>query len=300
VTAAISFLDVGQGHAAVLTSAGSAAVVDCPHQGGAAVITRLASEGFGAVEAIFVTHRDLDHCAGVPDLLEQLEVGVVYLNFAWALPPQSTARTRVKAVLSSIFSKAERDAVPIERVYAGANGVIGHATWTALAPTVYDTGRATLNDATNRASLVIMFSLGERRFLILGDADRVTIANLLNAWADLHADAVLVSHHGAKIANTAALLDRVDPAFGVISVGRLNGYGHPHADTLRELSQRQNCRVMCTQVNALCEPNAVVDAACAGTITFYVDEHGDVTVTPSVAAHSVTVAGWTAPRCVVT
>ncbi len=292
----ITFLNVGQGHASIVASNGAAAVVDCPHVGPDAVVAALHDHGIDGVQAIFVTHRDLDHCAGVPDLLERLDVGTVYLNLAWAVPPESSAKVRVKALLSSLFSKAERDAVPIEHVYAGAADTVGSAEWLALAPTVYDAGRATLNDATNRASMVIVWSLDGRRFLIMGDADHVTIDRLLAGDTDLTVDVLLAPHHGAKIANTAALLDRTAPSFAVISVGRVNAYGHPHEDTLNAMAHKAGCRIMCTQVNGLCEPNHVAEPACAGSVRFVV-EAGALTVEPSEIQHDATIAGWSAPRC---
>lgn len=292
----ITFLDVGQGHAAVVVSDGAAAVVDCPHVGPDAVGAALREGGIEGVQAIFVTHRDLDHCAGVPDLLERFDVRTVYFNFAWALPPESSAKIRVKAVLSSIFSKAERDAVSIKQVYAGAADAVGSAGWLVLAPTVYDAGRATLNDATNRASMVIVWSLEGRRFLIMGDADHVTIDRLLAGDADLGVDVLLASHHGAYIANTAALLDRAAPSFAVVSVGRVNAYGHPHEDTLRAMARKADCRIMCTQVNGFCEPNYVAEPACAGSVRFVVAA-GALAVEPSEVQHDVMIAGWSAPRC---
>lgn len=294
----VAFLNVGQGHAAVISSDGAAAVVDCPHLGPDAVVATLEAGGIDAVQAIFVTHRDLDHCAGVPDLLDRFDVGTVYLNFAWAVPPESTAKVRVKAVLSSIFSKAERDAVPIEHVYAGSVGTVGVAGWLVLAPTVYDAGRATLNDATNRASMVLVWSIDGRRFLIMGDADHVTIDALLSTDAELTVDVMLVSHHGAKIANTDALLERTDPDYAVISVGRVNAYGHPHADTLQVVAEREGCRIMCTQVNSLCEAAPGAGPTCAGTVIFEIGAGGTITVSPSEAQHDLTIASWTSPRCV--
>lgn len=293
----VTFLDVGQGHAAVVASKGAAAVVDCPYVGSDAVISALDEDALDGVRAIFVTHRDLDHCAGVPRLLDRLRVDCVYLNFAWAVPPESSAKIRVKSVLSSIFSKAERDAIPIEHLYADHTGDVGGAEWIVLAPTVYDAGRAALNDASNRASLVIIWSLGGRRFLMMGDADRRTIETLLADDVDLTVDVLLASHHGAKIANTKELLDRTSALFAVISVGRGNAYNHPHQETLQTMAAKQGCRIMCTQVNLLCEPNHVAAPACAGSITFFVGADSSFTIDPSEEEHDLTIGGWTSPQC---
>jgi competence protein ComEC len=291
------FLDVGQGHAAIVSSPNEVCIVDCPRRGVISVKDALAAAGVVHVAAIFVTHRDLDHCGGVPELLDAVDVGAIYMNFAWAVPPESAAKVRVKAMLSSIFSKAERDALPIRHVYAGESGSLGQAGWVVLAPTVYDAGRANLNDATNRASLVLEFALGTRRFLIMGDADHLTVGALLaDAALDLNVDVLLVSHHGALLANLDELLVRTAPTHAVISVGRVNAYAHPHGATLTRIAAQPACRLLCTQVNHLCHVGPVNSSRCAGTVHFLVYD-GDLLVEPDPAAHDAVIDTFDSPRC---
>ena len=52
------------------------------------------------------------------------------------------------------------------------------------------------------------------------------------------ADVLKVGHHGSRTSSTNDLLDAVQPAFGVISAGYENSYGHPHAQTLKALESR--------------------------------------------------------------
>jgi competence protein ComEC len=47
-----------------------------------------------------------------------------------------------------------------------------------------------------------------------------------------------VGHHGSRTSTTPALLDAIRPAFGVISDGFENSYGHPHPLTLAALNAR--------------------------------------------------------------
>jgi competence protein ComEC len=297
VAGEVWFLDVGQGHAAVVAAGDEACVIDCPARGVAAVLGALSHGNPSEVAAIFVTHRDLDHCGGIPKLLDSVKAGVVYLNLAWALPPESSAKVRVKAVLSSIFSKTERDAIPLRHAYRDDTGNIGEVRWQVLAPTAYDAGRASLNDETNRASMVILFAIGARRFLILGDADHITLAAVLSLDWELHCDVLLASHHGAHLTNFDAVLERVQPAYAIISVGNRNPYGHPHETTLARLAGRSGCRIMCTQVNRLCQPDLIGPPSCAGSVHFRVTGEA-LDVEPDVATHQAVIERWSSPRCV--
>ena len=46
-----------------------------------------------------------------------------------------------------------------------------------------------------------------------------------------------VSHHGSKYSTPEELLDIIDPAISIISCGKDNWYGHPHAALLRRLME---------------------------------------------------------------
>jgi competence protein ComEC len=52
-------------------------------------------------------------------------------------------------------------------------------------------------------------------------------------------DVLKVGHHGSRTSSTADLLDAVHPAFGLISVGYENSYGHPHPLTIAALQARR-------------------------------------------------------------
>ena len=52
---------------------------------------------------------------------------------------------------------------------------------------------------------------------------------------DLECDVLKVGHHGSYTATGDAFLTKADPAYAVISAGKDNSYGHPHAATLAKL-----------------------------------------------------------------
>ncbi len=73
--------------------------------------------------------------------------------------------------------------------------------------------------------------------LLTGDAEGGE-----EAWVRAHADTLLradvlnVGHHGSRTSTTPALLDAVRPRLAVISVGRVNTYGHPSPITIGALA----------------------------------------------------------------
>ena len=289
------FLNVGQGHAALAISAGEAALVDCP--GGKEDVVRSCLEDEAArLVHVFVTHRDLDHCGGVPAILESAGADHIHLNFGWALPPESDAKIRVKAVLSRIFSIVERDSLSLTNEYEGANGTVGTVSWELLAPSITVVGVAALNDSVNTSSMVIRLTSNGCRVLITGDADDATLRRMFDGGVDLAADVLLVPHHGARLANLAEFLAKVEPHVVVVSAGRVNAFGHPRIETLLEVANRANAYLACTQVSRTCHSGDLASPDCAGSVCVDLAQPPLVRTAPT--GHGDRVSGLDWPICI--
>ena len=59
---------------------------------------------------------------------------------------------------------------------------------------------------------------------------------MIDSGMDLDADVLRVAHHGSRTACTSEFLREVTPECAVISVGKDNGYGHPHRSVLEKLA----------------------------------------------------------------
>ena len=55
------------------------------------------------------------------------------------------------------------------------------------------------------------------------------------AGGDVGCDVLKVGHHGSSTSTSAAFLKAASPTYAVISCGKDNSYGHPHAETLKAL-----------------------------------------------------------------
>ena len=92
----------------------------------------------------------------------------------------------------------------------------------------------TYSDA-NDNSLVVQLAYGKNRFLFMGDAEENVEKDILEKGYDLTCDVLKLGHHGSYTATSDAFLKAADPAYGIISCGKNNSYGHPHAEVLARL-----------------------------------------------------------------
>jgi competence protein ComEC len=292
----VAFVDVGQGHATVVLGANHAAmVVDCPRSGADAVNAIL--DDADALElAVLVTHRDLDHCGGIREVMRHRRASALYMNTAWAVAPRGPIGSKVRTVLQSILDQADLDGTELLPAVRGDVRQLGVLGWTVLSPPYAWVAEAALKDTTNRASVVLRLDLGGTRVLITGDADQKVIELLLTAEGELASEILLLPHHGATVGKLSDLVAAVAPEVAVVSAGRSAGI-HPTESTLM-LLKAAPCAVMCTQVNRHCHAPDISTSRCAGTIRMEFTTAG-YAVLPSLEDHLERVVRFNTPRCVV-
>jgi competence protein ComEC len=230
-------LDVGQGDAvAVRSPKGRWVVVDAGPRsrrfdaGRARVVPFLKQRGVRQIEALILTHPDLDHIGGAISVLENIPVRTVIA------PGLATAR---EAHLGTLAAARARG---IPWVGASAldalelDGMSIHVLWPDSS---LGEGRGTVNES----SVVFSIRFGAFAALFTGDASSEIEARIAHDVQDV--DVLKVGHHGSATSTGASLLERSRPEIAVISVGRANRYGHPHPSVLSRL-ERADARVLRT------------------------------------------------------
>jgi competence protein ComEC len=229
----LTFLDVGQGDAAVLESpSGKVMVVDAggllpdgDDQGRRVVAPFLRSRGIYRLDALLLTHPDADHIGGAASLLERLPVGVLLEN--GQLEHDSSP------VAAAVVRKAQARRVPLRILRRGQLLDFGDGvTAQVLAPD--GTGFA-ISD--NEASLVLRVEYGRTAFLLTGDAEAGSEAEMLRSGQPLASDLLKVGHHGSLSSTTEPFVAAVRPRLAVISCGARNLYGHPGRRVLETLEK---------------------------------------------------------------
>ena len=208
-----TFLSVGHGGAILVeTPSGRTLLYDAgAMQDGRvaqrAVQSTLWERRYAGLDAIVISHADVDHFNGAAGLMETVPVGRLLVS-------QQFLDFRQRAVKSVCDSSAECG-VPIRLIREGDRlRLDDDVAITVLHP---PPGHPHSDDNAN--SIVLLIDYAGRRILLTGDLDGSGQAALLHKDS-CHVDVLLAPHHGSRKANPAALADWAKPAQVIVSADR--------------------------------------------------------------------------------
>ncbi len=226
----ITFLDVGQGDAALLQVREGAVLVD---QGPpeARVARQLRGLGVRALAAVVLTHPQRDHIGGAADVLSKLAVGSV-------LDPELPVESRDE---EAARTAARRRGVRVVTARAGRVYQLGGLTLRILWPA----GPGPPGEDPNQRAVVVLASYGEVDALLTADAESDVTAPLVHASVEI----LKVAHHGSADPGLRGELRTLRPRVAVVSVGARNDYGHPTASTLAALRSVPGLRLYRTDLD---------------------------------------------------
>jgi competence protein ComEC len=213
-------LYVGQGDSAVWHfPSGQTVLMDVGTEaGGETVLNYLKYKGIQKVDAVILSHSDVDHSGGLKILFENgVSVGQVFLP---AYGQEVTS-------LETIKNLARQRQVPITFLAQGDRIQFSDATLTCLWP------QAGFYSESNDASLVCQLDYQDFKILYTGDISQISEAALLPFLEPV--TVLKVAHHGSKTSTSEPFILKTTPKYGMISYGKSNRYGHPHAQTLTTL-----------------------------------------------------------------
>jgi competence protein ComEC len=85
---------------------------------------------------------------------------------------------------------------------------------------------------------VLKVERGASSILLTGDAEESVEAALLSDPGASNVSVLKVGHHGSKTSTSRAFLAHAAPRAAIISCGRYNRFGHPNAQVLDRLAQK--------------------------------------------------------------
>jgi len=228
----VTMIDVGQGDAFLVEQPGDRALLidagGCSHffdAGKERVLPFLKRRRIRALDALLITHPDIDHAGGAPAILRGVRVGALLCADTAAHAPAALEYVRAAAFAGT----------PVITVKEGMSlRLPGGARIYVLSPRA-PAGEHTRG--TNDRSVVVRVVYGGVSFLFTGDAGERVERRLVGSYGRFLASTVLkVAHHGSDGATGGEFLAFVHPQVALVSVGRGNRYGHPAPGLIARLA----------------------------------------------------------------
>lgn len=221
-------LDVGQGDALYIESPTGVQILIDGGPDGAVLreLPKVMPPFDRSLDVVIATHPDQDHIGGLVDIMRRYEVGVL-------IEPGVEKNTAAYRAL-----KEEAASRGVEQRLARRGLTLGFGDGAQLV-ILYPENVAGIGEAdANDASVVAQLSYGSSTALLLGDAPKFVEYRVAVQNAGLiESDVLKVGHHGSRTSTSNILLAAVRPSVAVISAGRDNRFGHPHAEVLGTLKQ---------------------------------------------------------------
>ncbi len=215
-TAEITVLDVGQGLAIHVQTAGHDLLFDAgpafsaeADSGNRIIAPYLRALGVRRLDTLVISHADKDHEGGAASVLAALPVGVLKtsLPFEHSLSAQP---------------------VPQQLCQDGDAW-----TWDGVRFEMLHPGPEPLSRRTNDLSCVLRVRAAGRTMLLTSDIEAVSESALLKRYPDaLDADVMTVPHHGSRTSSTSEFIKAVAARDVIFPVGYLNRFGHPKDDVV--------------------------------------------------------------------
>jgi competence protein ComEC len=247
----VTYLDVGQGNAALLEMPGGAtALIDgggfsdnISFDMGARVLAPfLLRKKILTVDTLILTHPNSDHLNGLIYIAEHFNVKSIWTNGETRTTSGFQAFHDIidrKGYFQPDFQQLDR-----RQLINGVEFIVLYPPADFITRKISDRWRN-----TNNNSLVVKVTFGNVSFLFPGDIMIEAEKELVKLAGDeLGCDVLLSPHHGSRSSSSPLFLNRVQPDITVISAGWKNRFRFPHAAVLAAY-QENGCRILRTDIN---------------------------------------------------
>lgn len=260
----VVYMDVGQGDGVLLRTSGHGGILidggssSNKRVGEYVMVPVLKYYGVSEIEYAFVSHGDVDHVSGLEYLLNEEQSGVHVVNLVLPEYGDQDALQELKSEATAnnvniiymkpgdniTYNHQHAETINIECLYPdeeAGQGVLDTNNLSMILKTTitWDVREADIENLNKSSDSDASLSL-----LFVGDAGIAAEKRLIELYGknslgeipDSIACYILkVGHHGSRNSSGSDFLKRVSAMYGIISCGKDNRYGHPHAETLERL-----------------------------------------------------------------
>ena len=226
-------LDVGQGSSILLTTRRHSLLFDTGAQQGSSntgqrvISPVLRALGVGRLDALVVSHSDMDHAGGLAHVLSTHHIGKLYASFdapAWLTRTHGSAVDQERGSQQTQFLFCRR----------GQQWQWDGVVFTVLHPELLS-GESRKKNAN---SCVIHVAGAYHSALLTGDVGAKEEHTIIAAQPGLEADVVVAPHHGSVSSSSELFVRQLRAQHAIIQAGYLNRFKHPDETVLNRWRDR--------------------------------------------------------------
>lgn len=227
----IYFFDVGQADSILIKEKENNILIDAGNnEDGKNLTEYLKNElNITKINLLIGTHPHEDHIGGLDDVIKEFEIDKIYL------PDVTTTTKTFESVLDAIEEKNYKITIP---------KIDEEIDYDDLHFKVLYTGTDEKN--LNNSSIVLKLTYKNTKYLFTGDATSKVEKKLTKK--DISSDVIKIGHHGSSYSTSESFIDKVNPKYAIIEVGKNNTYKHP-SDTVIERLEAKNIKIYRTDID---------------------------------------------------
>lgn len=222
----IHYIDVGQADSILVElPKNRTLLIDAGNNSdGNMLIDYLEKENIDNIDYLIGTHPHADHIGGLDDIIDNFQIGKIYM-------PEVIHTTKTfEDVLLAIQRKRKK----ITPAKAGVNILNENDLKIYFISPIKDE-----YNNLNHYSAVLKLDYKENSFLFTGDAEIINEKEIIEKYSNqIKSDILKVGHHGSNTSTSSVFLEKVDPDYAIISVGKNNRYNHPSPEIINRLNSR--------------------------------------------------------------
>lgn len=216
--------DVGQGDAILIQRNTTQILIDGgPNQSVLNCLGRYIPFWDKQIELVILTHPQADHYGGLIDVFKNYKV----LNFGEG---GVTSGSQTYGVLEKLVGGSGARPIPMQQ---GTNIRVGMIQLDTVWPKPNSVAKNVNDDG-----VVMVLKYAQFEALFTADVEN-EVSDILSEYPEIqNLNYIKVNHHGSRNGMSQKLLNVVNPVVAVISSGKRNSYGHPHAEILKMLTEK--------------------------------------------------------------
>lgn len=165
------------------------------------------SIGLKNIDYLFLTHGDYDHMGYAKDIINNFDVNNIFIN-----------NGKINELENKVsYQKFSDSYIKIDNIE------------------IYSLNNQIYDNENDNSIVFLIIVDNYYKFLFMGDASIEVEEDLIKKYNLKDIDVLKVGHHGSNTSTSVDFIEKIEPKYSIISVGKNNIYGHPNNEVLNNL-----------------------------------------------------------------